>query len=785
MRPLIRDFQSGVRLLRSQPGFSIVAVLTLAVGIGLSTTLFTVIHAAVLRPFPISDPDRLVRIDVRFPQPAGEPVETSPALQDVRDWRAGTTLFSHIAMDRANRSQIVDAGVPERLAVRWVSEDYFELFDIKPVIGRTISLEDAKGSAPAVVLLGHRYWQSHFAGDRAVVGREVRVDNEPFTIIGVVPAAFNPEVAVWQPLRYTPSFTQRRGIGAPVIGRLKPGVTLMSAQAELSRIASGTTAGTEALFKPLFAETVAGAASSARTLAGAVGAILLMACVNVAGLLLARGAARRRELAVRASLGASRGGLIRQLLMESLVLALSGGVVGVFLAWASMDALLSIIPIVVPETAIATLNSQVLLFSGGLAVATVTVFGVLPALRLSRVDVSAALAGADRHGGATLSRRTGQALIAVEVALAVIVLAGAGLMVRSFSRLVSVDLGFDPSAFVTMEVAPVDPSLAVAAAYYPGLLQAVRALPGVEAAGASNQLPIGGSKRAGSIPGPDGALVRVDHRLVLPGYFEAAGMKIADGRLLTESDISSGRPVLVINNAAVRKLFSGARAVGQIVPLAGQTYEIVGVIADVLQDGARSPVRPNVYAPYTGREELSRAPYVIFVRPVPGAGNLASQLRETALRIGPKVVVDHIRPGSAFVSEELTMPRQRMQLLGLVGVVGLAMTLVGIFSVTSYAVVRRTREIGVRMALGARPISAVAAIMRDAMWPVAIGLLAGLTGAFFLTRVMSSFLFETNPQDAATFASASLLLIVAAFAATWWPARRAAMIDPVTALRAD
>lgn len=782
---ILRDARSGVRLLRAQPAFSTVAILTLAVGIGLSTTLFTVIHAAVLRPFPISDPERLVRIDVQFPQPDGERIRTSPSLQDVRDWRAATTLFSHIAMDRDNRSQIVDAGEPERLPVRWVSEDYFELFDIKPIVGRSISLDDARGAAPAVVLLGHRYWQARFGGDRAVVGREVRIDNQPFTIIGVVPAGFNPEVALWQPLRYTPDFERRRGIGAPVIGRLKPGVSLAAAQAEASRIASGTQAGTEVVFESLFAETIEGSVSTARMLAGAVGAILLMACVNVAGLLLARGAARRRELAVRASLGASRLGLVRQLLMESVVLALAGGAVGVLLAWLSMDALLAIIPIAVPETAMATLNVQVLLFSAVLAIGTVLVFGVVPAMRLSRVDVAVALAGADRHSGAALSRRSGQVLIAVEVALAIIVLAGAGLMVRSFSRLVSVDLGFDPSAFVTLEAAPVDPSAPVAAAYYPALLERVRKLPGVLVAGAANQLPIGGSRRAGSIPGPDGNPVRVDHRLILPGYFEAAGMTVKDGRVLTDSDLRGGRPVLVMNDTAARKLFPGARAVGQHVRLGDQTMEVVGVIADVLQDGARSPVRPNVYALYTGRETFGRSGFAIFVRPAPGASNLAAQLREAALNAGPKAVVDRIQPGSAFVAEEMTMPRRQMQLLGLVGVVGLALTLVGIFSVTSFAVVRRTREIGVRMALGARPASAVGAIMRDAAWPVAIGLLAGLTGAYFLTRVMATFLFETTPQDPATFAAAGLLLALAAAIATWWPARRAATIDPVTALRAE
>lgn len=782
---LRQDVRAGLRLFRTQPGFSAIAVLTLAIGIGLSTTLFTVIHAAVIRPFPIADPEQLVRIDVRVPQPSRDAVVLSPSLSDVRELRAATNVFSHIAMDRGNRSQVVDAGEPRRMTVRWVSEDYFELFDIVPILGRTLSAADARIDAPPVVLLGYRYWQTQFAGERSALGRELRIDNQPFVVIGVVPEGFNTEVQVWQPLRYTADFERFRGSGAPVIGRIRPGVTVVAARAEASRIASQTVAGTEAELDSLFADTVAGAVSSTRTLAGAVGAILLMACVNVGGLLLARGAARRRELAVRMSLGASRAGLVRQLLTENCVLALAGGAVGVLLSWLSLDALLSVIPIAVPETAAAALNTQVLLFSAALALGTVLIFGVLPAIRLSKVDVAFDLAGAERHSGATLSRRTGQALIAVEVALALVVLAGAGLMVRSFSRLMSVDLGFDPSAFLTMEAAPVDPSPAVAATYYPALVRAVRELPGVAAAGAANQMPIGGSRRAGSIPGPGGQPVRVDHRLVLPGYFEAAGMKLIDGRFLADADVTSGRPVLVVNQAAARKLFPGSRAVGQLAPLDKQPFEVVGVIADVLQDGARSPVRANVYAPYTGRETLGRSPFAIFVRPAPGVADLPNRLRETALRIGPTAVVDRIQRGTAFVAEEVTMPRRRMQLLGLVGAVGLALTLVGIFSVTSYAVVRRTREIGVRMALGARPTAAVVSIMRDVAWPLAIGLVAGLAGAYFLTRVMTSFLFQTTPRDPVTFLAAGVGLALAALAATWWPARRAAAIDPVTALRAD
>jgi predicted permease len=590
----MRDLQSGIRLLRTQRTFSVVAVLTLAVGIGLSTTLFTVIHAAVLRPFPISDPEQLVRIGVQEPRPGGEPRQYGASVNDIRQWRELPSVFSHTAVDRGDQPLVVDAGEPVRLDVRVVSEGYLELFDIRPIIGRAFSTDDAHEGSPAVALLGHGYWQSQFDGDRAVIGRTIRVANEPVTIIGVLPPGFYSTTALWQPLRYPPGFERMRGTGASAIGRLRPGVTMAAAQAELTNIVGRDIPGAEVRLQSMFDRTVSGAVSSARTLAGAVGAILLIACVNVAGLLLARGATRRRELAVRASLGASRVALIRQLLVESVVLAVAGGAMGVLLAWVSLDALLAIVPITVPGTAEATLNPQVLLFSGALAVGTVLIFGVLPAIRLSRVDVSSALSGAERHAGAALSRRSGQALIAAEVALAVIVLAGAGLMVRSFARLVSVDLGFDPSAFLTMEVAPVDPSPEAAAAFYPALLQAVRALPGVQVAGAGNQMPVGGMRMAAFIHA-QGDAIRVDHRLVLPGYFEAAGMRLMDGRFLTDEDVRGGRLALVINESAARVLFPGQRAVGQTVPFDSQTFEIGGVVADVLQDGARLPSRPNVY----------------------------------------------------------------------------------------------------------------------------------------------------------------------------------------------
>ena len=593
-------------------------------------------------------------------------------------------------------------------------------------------------------MLGHRYWRTRFNGDPAVIGRTIRIDNAPAEVIGIVPAGFRPDVAVWQPFRSVPeSF---RGSGTPVILRLREGLTHEAARAALTEdlrsAGSGAVLGVD--LSSLHEETVEGARTTLKTLSAAVAAILLLACVNVAGLLLARGATRRRELAVRASLGASRMQLIRLLLAESVVLALAGGAAGVLLAWISMDGLVALLPLGIPATAAAALNLQVLAFATAASVASALLFGTLPAVRLSRVRVTEALARADRRAGGNPLRRSGRTLIAVEVAIAVMLVAGAGLMIRSFIQLAAVDLGFDPESFIVVEAAPVDPSPAVAAAYYPALLDAVRALPGVASAGAGNQLPIGGSRRAGSVKLPGGESIRIDVRLMTPGYFEAIGIPVRAGRLPSEADQRSGRLVVVLNETAAERIFPGESALGRLVPFESfssnevRPFEVVAIVSDTLQDGARSPRRANVYTLYQGTESLSRSPFAVFVRPRGSMTGLAERLRATAESIGPRAVVDRIRPGTAFVSDNIVIPRRRMQLLGLLAIVGLALAVVGVFSVTAFAVGRRTTEIGVRMALGARPGVVVRHIVGDAVGPIAVGLVLGLAGAFLASRLVTT-----------------------------------------------
>jgi predicted permease len=457
----------------------------------------------------------------------------------------------------------------------------------------------------------------------------------------------------------------------------------------------------------------------------------------------------------------------------------------VLLAWVTLDALVAIVPLSLPESGSVSLNLEVLIFATIVAVFTAVLFGLVPALRLSRVTVTTALAGADRRSGASLPRRSGQWLIATEVALGVVLLAGAGLMIRSFARLVSVDLGFQPGSFLTLHVSPVDPAPAVAAQYYPALVAAIRQFPDVEAVGAGNQLPIGGSRRAGFVQHPGQPPIRIDERSVLPGFFEAIGLPLKQGRFFTDADLTAGQPLVVINEQTARQVFGDVAAVGRVLPLGrvAEPPEVVGVVGDFLQDGARSPVRANVYL--TRAESTGRQPYVVFVRPRGSAPGLSARLREVAHAIGPRVVVDRIRSGEDFVSESVTVPRQRMVLLGLLGGVGLLLTLVGIFSVTAYAVARRTREIGVRIAFGAGKADVVRAMVRDAIWPVAIGLVAGVGAAYFATRVIASLLFQTTPHDPVALTAGVSLLGVSAVIAAWLPARRAALVDPVTALRAE
>ncbi len=794
MGTFVQDARYGLRQLRRHRSFAIVAILTLGLGIGVSTALLSVIDAALLRPLPYPSPEQLVTIDVEESRSTEKPSVYAPSVADIRAWRAVSSVVAHAGSGRVSGflPLIVDAGGPERLVVASASEDFLETYGVAPSLGRSIQLDDTRQGAPAVALVGHAFWQTRFGGDPNVLCRTIRVQDKPVTIVGVLPAGFFNNTAIWQASQWADAWLPLRGSGTPVIARLRPGVTPEQASRTLEAATPPTSAEgsapvqTRVLVTSMYEDETSGYGNTFRTLAWAVALIVIIACVNVAGLLLARGAARQVEFAMRASLGAARGRLIRQLLIESLMLGLAGGIVGIVLAYVSLDSLVAVLPLSLPLNSPAAINVTVLGLAMGLTVVSALLFGLVPAVRLSRSTGVGSLGGAGRGGGAGLSRRAGQWLIGVEVALALVLLTGSGLMMRSFAKLLAVDLGFETSDVLTLEVEPVEQNAAIYRQFYPALLGALMRLPEVEVAGGIDQLALDGGASYTSVKTDTGSDVFGPRRTVLPGYFEVMGVRPLTGRLFSGADLAAGEAV-IINNSGAAKFFSGD-AVGRTLTASGKTarlLRIVGVVPDIKHGGPFDRrVQSQLYTLPDPRPEETALRAIAMVMRLRGDNPIRpDRLKQVSESIGPRVLVGRVRPADDVLGRQVATPRNRMVLFGLLGGFGLLLTLVGIASMTAYAVARRTREVGVRVAMGARPIDVVGAILRDAVWPVALGLLAGLAGTYYATRVIASFLFETPPHDVATLASVALLLGVAACVAAWLPARRAAAIDPISALR--
>jgi predicted permease len=782
-RDLRQDIGYGVRLLARSPGFTTLAVLTLALGIGATTAIFSVVDAALLRPLPYPDPEQLVEINIEERSSKGELMRFGPSVPNIAAWREDGQVFSHLAIWRnVSAPGILDGPEPERVSIRSISEDYLRLHGLAPVVGRDFGVDDVQAGAPGVALISHAFWQLRFGGDPAVVSRTIRVDGEPMTIVGVLPARFHPDTEIWRPYPVTGSPDPRVSL-AWIYGRLRPGITIDQAEVRLRRVLAGR--GREAaqiervIVEPLVKKAIADYASTTNVLLAAVGAILMIACINVAGLLLARGAVRSSELAIRTSIGAGRMRLLRQLLTESLVLAVIGGAAGVCLAWLTLDILVAHIPMELPANSPVSLNPRVLAFAVGLSVLTGLLFGLLPAIKFSRANVAGVLARGDRRHGSALSRRGGQLLIASEVALALILLTGAGLMIRSFDRLLSVDLGFDPDRVLAMEVVPVNTDEATLRPYYPALVDSLRRLPDIEAVGAVDYFPMTGGSTSIPVQG-DGAMINLHIRGIVGGYFEALQVPFVAGRPPTPDELARSAPVAVVNEQAERELFSGGSAVGRRFNRHSTPFEVVGVIKDLRSNGPLFPAKPEAYLGYQGER-----PVTVIVRPREDSGPLHAQLREAARAIGPRVVISHIRPASELSSLYVATPRQRTVLLGVLGGLGLLLALVGVLAMTAYAVARRTQEIGVRLAFGASPRQVVHTMLRDSLWPVAVGIAVGLGGAILSTKIIASFLFETPPAEPVTLAVVAATLAAAACLAAWIPARRAALVDPVAALRAE
>ena len=797
METIWQDVRYGLRLLRRQPGFSLIAIFTLALGIGATTAIASVIDAAMLHPLPHPRPHELIYLNVEMPRPGrpGNPARYAPSKADLQAIRAMPSPPAAVSMWRTIRPPIADGSEPERVDALEIDEYFLGLFEVAPIRGRGIQAHDTNEGAPPVVMLGYGYWQRRFGGRDDAIGQRLQLDDVSAEIIGVAPVNFYGTTEIWLPLRVPAKMTAARGSGGAIYGRLKTGVTIEQAERQLTEVLARVESlgpppppGWQIRIGTLLARNTTGYWTTANILLAAVGLILLIACVNVAGLLLARGATRMHEVAIRTSIGAGRGRLVRQLLTESLLLGLTGGALGVIAAWWTLDALVANIPLPVSSNAPAAVNGRILAFSLAVSIVTGLVFGLAPALRLSRVRLTGVLARASRRTGAALSRRGGQWLIGVEIALALVLITGAGLMIRSFGRLVNVDLGFQPDSYLTVQATPTDLQPAVFSRYYTSLVDAIRQMPDVEAAGAINHPPLMGSMRFTSISLDDGRSEAITLRQVLPGYFEAIGLRPVTGRFPGQEDLTSGPAAVVLGQRTARRLFPDGTAVGRTLTVLKEPAVIVGIAPDLKVSGAEpypggDPFEVfHLYRPAAGERPDA---LVVVVRPREGARDLPARLRQAALQVGPRVVLERVRHGSDWLDDTVLTPKRRTVLLALLGGLGLLLTLVGVFGMTAYAVARRTREIGVRIAFGAGPRDVVRAMFSDATRPVLLGIVAGLAGSWFATRAISTFLYETTPTDAVTFAAAAVVLALTAFVAVWIPARRASRVDAVQALRTE
>lgn len=799
MDALFQDSRYGIRQLVRQPGSAIVATLTLALGIGVSTAIFSVIDATMLRPLPYPEPQQLVTVGPEIVQPDGRTSRPTPSMEDLRAWQASTDVFSAVAgAGGAFRGRISDGPEPERLRVEHYTKEYLPMHGVTPVLGRGFTRDDTEPGAPIVAFLGYGYWQSRFGGRQDVIGDTVRLDGDVATIIGVLPAWFNPATPVATPLQIPMQDFSRRGTGrVSVYGRLQPGITIDQARERLSQRMEGMTlrdgsvrqvrVGVDSRLEMITSRY----RTTVNVLAGAVALILVIAAVNVAGLLLARGAARQSELAVRASLGANRVRLIRQLLTESLVLALPATALGVVLAWLTLDVIVANLPLTVPANSPVVVNLTVLVLTAALLVPTTLLFGLVPAMRLSRVRIGSVMARSSRQVGSSLSRRGSQALIAAEVALAVVLVAGAALMIRSFMRISAVDLGFNPENLLTMQVLPLDRDPVAHREYYWALQQRLQTTADIRSVGIVDNFALGGGGSYSSVAA-GGKSTGTSVFEMTPGYLETIGATVRQGRLPSDADFASGFRCVVINESGARAIFPDGQAVGREITRAGldkRPWIVIGVIADLRHGGPLADVEAmralQVFFPLAPTErDLNRA-MTIVVRSADDAPGLGDRLRQGAHGVGPRVLMERIRSGDDLFGSSVITPRRQTVLLALLGSLGLVLALVGVFGMTAYAVNRRTAEIGVRLAFGARPAQVVRTMLRDSAVPIGIGTALGIGAAMLATRTIESFLFETPPTDPLTLAAVATLLATAGCLAALIPAIRAARVDPALTLRAE
>ncbi len=808
LETFVQDVRYGMRMLAKNPGFTLAAIVALALGIGANTAIFSVVNAVLLRPLPYSDPERLTVLLHEGSNPV------APA--NYLDWRKLSQSFQEMGAAEFWTPNLTGSDRPEHTWALRLTTSMFPVLGVQPMLGRTFTPDEEITGHDRVVVLSYRIWQRRFAGDGSIVGKNIDLDGEPFTVIGVMPASFRfspfwaTKAEIWVPLALDQKTTSRGGNSLRVFGRLKDGVSLEQARAEIATITAqldrqypGTNRHVEVI--PLKEKVVGNVRPALLVMLGAVGFVLLIACANVAHMLLARAAARKKEIAVRIALGAKRSRLIRQFLTESVLLSSTAGVCGLLLGRWGIHSLIALNPARLPHMEGITLDGRVLAFTLGVSVVTGIIFGLAPAIQGSALNLSDSLKENERGSTEGIRRnRLRSLLIASEFALALVLLVGAGLMVRSFVALTAMDPGFNAGNLLTMTVSvagtpEADPDRR--ASFFEDVQRNVRALPGVEMVSMTNHIPLAGDlwgypffiqgqplPRPGESPG-------AIYRVVMPGYFKTMQVPFLRGRDVSDHDTLNEPHVVVVNQALVDKYFPNQDAIGKQISLNDpgsadpMWITIVGVVKNLKQEDWADPAYPEMFLPYQQTksyltEELSRVTYLTLVVRTNGDPNgMAASIRNSIWSMDKNVTIADVQSMEEIVDNANSQPRFYLILLGSFAGVALLLAGVGMYAVMSYSVAQRTHEIGIRMALGARQSDVLRLVVGQGITVALLGAVFGLFGSLLATRLMVSFLYGVQPRDPLTIGGVWLVLTTVALLACYIPARRATRVDPMVALR--
>ena len=823
MRDTWRDLRFGVRVLLKRPVFTVVAVLTLALGIGANAAIFGVVDAVLLRPLSFPHPDRLVEIWERN-QKSGDDHDSVMGANYL-DWRSRSHVFEELAAHAGTSVNLTGIAEPERIRAARVSASLFPLLGVQPEIGRLFFPDEDQPGHQRVVVISDRLWRSHFGSDSEVIGRAITLNNQDYVVVGVAPASFvlplNESSDIWTPLVFTPEeLTLRNSHYLKVLARLKPDVTFEQASTQMTAIAAQlekdypkSNEGTGAAVFSLHSEIVGDVKKPLLIFLGAVAFILLIACANVANLMLARASARQREIAVRVALGASRWRLVRQMLIESVVLGLAGGAAGLLLAlWGIEFLSAAALQMSVPRAGSIGLDTRVLLFTFAASIVTGLIFGLAPALQASKPNLNDALKEGGRSAGSLRRSRTRNLLVVSETALAFVLLVGAGLLINSFLKLRAVDPGLQPKNVLTMNITLPrqkysQPEQVIA--FHRQLLEQVEAVPGVVNAGTITALPYGGSTNGFGYtidsPVAGDQAVSIVSQQASPEFFRTLGVPLLIGREFSNRDIDGAMAVVIISDSLAKRYWPDQNPLGRRIKWGNKDFgspwmTVVGVVGDVRMRGLDTPPKPTLYVPHlqlgepiktlagiTLRDLMADDARSIdlVVRSASDASGLASAIRGAVWAVDPNQPVTKVRTMEQVLADTMVVQRFTTWLLAGFAGIALALAAAGIFGVISYSVSQRIHEIGIRMALGADRRDVMKLVVGQGMVPALAGLGIGIAGAIGLTRLMTSLVFHVSVTDPLTFSAVASLLLLVAMAACYLPARRAAKVDPIEALRCE